>query len=264
LSLPNRQAQAAVTLPAAPVSATILVPTQDCGEPTLVLGSTTFQIQNLTRAVDGSLTVPQDTSGIAYGVDGMNTNYVFVLPPMPENLTAMSTLTVGSIAKVTWSNCDSNTYSLSAPQQSSLSASASPDQSQDGITVFFETDASGAGFVFTGGLSEQEITTIDTLNPDEVQAEIGLLETTTSADGKTINVSISINNYGATPITLNESNVSLTQPDGSSLTLAKSKPRLPEKISPGETKNFEFTFPRPSSPTATLKVLTVEYDIDGY
>jgi hypothetical protein len=68
---------------------TVFVPTADCGSPTLLIGTTTFQIQNLTPTADGSLNVPQNSPGIAYWVEGTNTNYVFVLPPMPENLAAM-------------------------------------------------------------------------------------------------------------------------------------------------------------------------------
>jgi hypothetical protein len=243
---------------------TSTVPTPDCGSATLVLGTGTFQIQNITPAADGSLTVPPDTSGIAYWVQGTNTNYVFVVSPMPENLAAMSTLTVGSTAKVTWPDCRFTTYSLSAPQQGSLNDSALSDQSLEGITIFFETDAFGAGFVFNGELTEEQISTINTPNANEVQAEIGLLETSTSADGTSIQIGLSIQNYGASPIVLSASDVSLTQQDGMPLDLESSTPRLPEEIKPGETKTIEFIFSRPSSLPATLKILTVEYDIEGY
>jgi hypothetical protein len=245
---------------------TSTIPTPDCGSATLVLGTETFQIQNITPAADGSLTVPPDTSGIAYWVEGTDPNYVFVLSPTPENLSLMSTITVGSPATATWSNCNSTTYSLSAPQQSSLNGSTLPDQSVDGITIFFQTDAIGAGFVFKGGLAEQAVDVIDTPMPDEsgILAEISLLETTASPDGTTISINISIRNYGETAFTISLDNISLTQPDGTPLALAGSKPRLPEKISPGETETFEFSFSHPSSPTATLKIFTVEYDIDGY
>ena len=37
-----------------------------------------------------------------------------------------------------------------------------------------------------------------------------------------------------------------------------------KEIAPGVTETIYFTFPRPSSPTATLKIFTVEYDIEGY
>ena len=246
------------------IAPTIVVSTPDCSPPTLVLGTETFQIQIITPATDGSLTVPLDTSGIAYWVEGTSTNYAFVLSPTEENKALLSTLTAGSTATATWSNCDSTTYNLSAPQESSLSAAVAPDPSSQGIVVFFETDPSGTGFAFAGELTWQEITTFNTPSADEVQAEIGLLETTASADGRTVIVVVSIQNYGASAITLTAGDVALTQPDGAGLALESSQPRLPEKINVGNTKTIELTFPRPASPTAILRIFTIEYDLDGY
>lgn len=248
------------------VNPTIVIPTPDCGKPTLVLGTTTFKIQNISRAPDGSLAVPAGTSGIAYWVEGTVTNYVFVLSPMPENLAAMSTITVGSPATVTWSDCSSTSFVLLAPIEGSINRDALPEQTEAGITVFFQTDPSGASFVFRGGLAEEAVDVIDTPMADEsgILAEISLLEITTSPDGTTIKVNISIRNYGQSAFTLSSDNVSLTPPDAAMLALAGSSPRLPDKIKPGEIKTFELTFPRPSSATATLKIFTVEYDIEGY
>ena len=249
-----------------PIIPTMFIPTPDCGSPTLVLGTSTFQIQNITPAPDGSLAVPPDTSGVAYWVEGTNTNYVFVLSPTPDNLALMSTITVGSTAKATWQNCNSTTYSLLAPQQGSLTASTLPDQSVDGITIFFQTDGSGAGLIFNGELSEQQISTIPTSASGigDIHAEISLLETTASADGTSIRFGVSILNYGTAAFTLSADDISLIQPDGSSLAMTSSEPPLPKEISPGATETIYFTFPRPSSPTATLKIFTIEYDIEGY
>jgi hypothetical protein len=256
----------AVTNTETPVIPTLFVPTPDCGSPTLLLGSNTFHIETITSAADGSIPVPADKAGIAYWVEDTNTNYVFVLSPMPENLAAMSTLTVGSIAKVTWSNCNSTTYTLSAPQQGSFSASDLPDQSTEGITVFFQTDPSGASFVFNGELTEEQISTFNTpaSSASEIQAEISLLETTASADGTSIRIGVSIQNYGAAPITLSVKDVSFIQQDSTALAMASSEPPLPKEIAPGVTETIYFTFPRPSSQTATLKIFAVEYDIEGY
>ena len=131
------------------IAPTLVVSTPDCSPPTLVLGTETFQIQIITPAADGSLTVPLATSGIAYWVEGTSTNYAFVLSPTEENIALLSTLTPGSTATATWSDCDSTTYNLSAPQESSLTAAAAPDPSSEGIVVFVETDPSGAGFALT-------------------------------------------------------------------------------------------------------------------
>lgn len=245
---------------------TLFVPTPDCGSPTLVLGTATFQIQNLTPAADGALIMPTDTSGMVYWVDGTNTNYVFVFGPTSDNISLASALTAGTTAKVTLKNCNSTTYSLSAPQQATLNGSRLPDQSTEGITVFFQTDSSGAGTMFSGELTEQQISTFNTpvAGGSEVQAEIGILETTTSPDGKTIKIGVSIYDWGGVAITLSANNVSLTQPDGATLTMISSEPALPKEIKSTETEKIFFTFPRPASPTATLKIFTVEYDIEGY
>jgi hypothetical protein len=244
---------------------TLFVPTPDCGLPTLLLGTSSFQIQNLTPAQDGSWIVPAHTSSIAYWVQGTDTNPVFVISPTPQNLTVMSTTSVGTTAKVTWKNCNSSTYNLSAPQAGSLDIPALlSDQSMEGVTVFFETDPSGAGFVYTGELTEQQISTINTPAPSDVQAEISLLETTISQDGASIQISISINNYGTSPITLSTNDVSVVQADSTPLTMISSKPALPKQIEAGKTETINLTFPKPNSPTATLKVFTVEYDIEGY
>ncbi len=249
-----------------PAIPTLFVPTPDCGSPTLVLGTTTFQIQPIPPGPDGSLTVPSDTSGIAYWVEGTNTNYVFVLSPTPENLAIMSTITVGSTAKATWKNCNSTTYNLSAPQPGSFNSSALPDQSVDGITIFFQTDSSGTDFVFSGELIEEQISTFNTpaVGASDIQAEISLLETTPSADGTTIRVGVSIQNYGTAAFTLSTSDVSLTQPDGGLLNMVSSEPPLPKEIPSVATETIYFTFPRPASPTATLKILEIEYELEGY
>ena len=178
----------------------------------------------------------------------------------------MSTITAVSTAKATWKNCNSTTYTLSAPQPSSFSGSALPDQSVDGIAVFFQTNATGAGFVYSGELTEEQISTFNTpaSGASDVQAEIGLLETTTSADSTTISIGVSVYNWGRSAFTLSTSDVSVTQQDGALLNMVSSEPPLPKEIALGATETIYFTFPRPTSPTATLKIFTVEYDIEGY
>jgi hypothetical protein len=244
----------------------LFVPTPDCGAPTIVLGSTSFQVEMLTPGAGGSIAVPSGTSGIAYWVEGTDTNSVFVLAPTPENLAAMSTISEGSPVTVTWSNCNSATYALFAPQEGMFDASALPDQSVEGITVFFQRDASAASFVFSGDLIEEQISTLSTPIPEagEIQAEVSLLGTTSSADGTTIKTGISILNYGRSALTLSVNDISLTEQDGTVIAMLSSEPALPKAISPGAIETIYFTFPRPGSPAATLKILSVEYDIEGY
>jgi hypothetical protein len=133
-------------------ASTEMIPTEDCGSPTLLLGTTLFQIQNLTRDVDGSLAVPADTSGIAYRVAGTDPSPVFVLSPTPLNITVMSTISIGSSAIASEGNCIAITYNLSAPQAATLNGAMFVSKSAGSITIFFPTISSGAGFVFKGTL----------------------------------------------------------------------------------------------------------------
>jgi len=249
-----------------PVIPTIFISTPDCGSPTLVLGTATLQIQNITTAPDGSLAVPPETSGIAYWVEGTNSNYVFVLSPTLENLALQTALKSGDLAAIYWADCTTVSFSVSAIEVSQLSDPALLDQSIPGMLVFVQTDPSTAGFVVKGKLPEETISVLDTPRPDEsgILAEVSLLEISTSPDGTTIKVGISILNYGQTVFTLSFSNVSLTPHDSAPLVMVGSEPPLPKEVQPGKTETIYFTFPRPTSPTATLKIFTIEYDIEGY
>lgn len=249
-----------------PFIPTLFVPTPDCGAPTLLLGTNTFQIETIQVGADGTLSVPSDRSGIAYWIDGTDRNYTFVLSPTPQNLAILPALTAGSTAKVTWSNCNSTTYTLAAQQPATFNPSALPDQTVDGITVFFQNDASGAGFVLTGELTEEQISTFDTPVPGaaDIQAEISLLETTTAPDGGSIRVGVSIQNYGAAAITLSGIDVTLTQEDGTAVGMLSSEPPLPKSIAPATIETIYFFFYRPASSTATLKIFDVEYELEGY
>lgn len=258
--------QSSPDIPTMPVAPIIFLPTPDCGAPTLVLGSATFQIQNLTRAPDGTLNVPTGTSEVAYWVEGTDRNYVFVLGPTPDNLSLLSTLTAGSEATATWSNCNSTSYSLSAPEPNSPALSTLPDQSVEGVTIFVQADPSGNGILIRGELAGQQMSVINTPDPEtsEVQAEISLLETSVSSDEASVVISISILNYGGSTITFSETDITLMTQDGTMVIMQASDPRLPENIKPGKTKIFQVTFARPASPTAVLRIFSVEYDIEGY
>jgi hypothetical protein len=148
LSPPAMQAQPA---PASSIPLSIPL-TGNCTTPTLVLGTTTFQIQDLARRADGSLAVPGDTSGIAYRVDETGTNKVFILSPTPQNISVMATISIGSPVTVKGTSCAPDTYSLLTPQAGALDDSAFASSSSDSITIFFPTVSSGAGFVYKGRL----------------------------------------------------------------------------------------------------------------
>lgn len=154
LSVPAAQMQATPTLSPALIAPTVLVATVTCESQTFVLGATTFQVQNLTFAPDGSLPTPPTTSGVAYWLDTTEGNHIVLLASTPENISLETTLTPDSSAKVTWTDCSSMTFSLSSPEPNSANISALPNQLISGLTIFFQTDAYGNGLIVRGELAE--------------------------------------------------------------------------------------------------------------
>lgn len=138
------------------------------------------------------------------------------------------------------------------------------DQSASGVTLFVQRSVSSEGFVIKGELAEETITVFNTPNPSEMQAEISFLGTNLSDDGTSIKVGVSVQNFGQIPITITTSDVSATNRDGTPLVIFSSTPLLPKEIAPGKTETFYFTFPRPSSQTATIKIFEIEYKLEGY
>lgn len=297
---------AQIPTPLPPGSATpeMVIPVTACEPASLALGAATFPVQPLDPAPDGSLSVPSATSGVAYWVRGSGANPLFVFSPSQENLSQLTTLAAGSAATATWSNCVPTTHTLSAPEWSSLSTVTASGGSTTGLTIFFQTDASGNGFAVRAEAGGEQASAVDlptqvvenTLPPaaegappalaantsapaaeilmtpgelipppsGDVLAEITLLDTSASPDGTGIRVGVSIYNYGSSAFTLSASDVALTPEGAAPLALIKSEPALPRAIGAGGTETITFTFPRPPSPTATFRIFTVEYDIEGY
>jgi hypothetical protein len=197
-------------------------------------------------------------------VEGTQSNLVFGLSPVPDNLSLVSALKPEAAATVTWANCNTATYSLSAAVQGLPEDASLLDQSSSQITIFIPADAVSSGTVIQGELLEETITTFNTPDISALQAEISLMETTTSPDGSTLTVGISIYNYGQTAATLSASDVSLTPEAASPLAPVRVEPPLPIEIGPGTTKTIYVTFPRPSTTIATFKILTVEFILEGY
>jgi len=229
-----------------------------CGKSVLQIGDTTYQIKETRTKADGSLKISSNTPDIAYWVNQTNTNLVFALSPTAENLSLQNTNPDKAI--VTWANCNSSTYTLSAPQAGVSDMNTLLDQSFSGITIFVQNEA--GDFMIRGEFIGEEIQAFDTPDPSAIQAEISLLETIPSADKTTIKVNVSITNYGQN-ITLTSNDVSLLIHDSISMPLG-SEPALPKEIASGATETFSFTFTYPNTPGATLKVFSAEYELEGY
>ncbi len=243
---------------------TLFIPTVECAAPSLLLGTVTYQVQNTQLNADGSVSVPPDSNGTIYWIEGTDLEYLFMLSPTIENLNLLTSLPEGSSATVTWADCSSMTFTLSAPQPGDFGITYLPEQSSASILIFLQLDPTGEGFMVAGSLAEEVISVLNTPAPDEsgVLAEIGLLDVI--SDGSSLTLTVSVYNFGSEPFTLSTENVALTPAGGLPLEMARSSPPLPETVQAAETKTFTFSFPRPATPTSTLKVFTVEYDVEGY
>ncbi len=257
---------AALAVLSACQAASTPVPTPQCVEPTLTLGSAKFVIKTIARAADGSISVPPDTPNVAYQVEGTQPNYVLVLSPSPNNLALRNAVKDGDKATVVLANCNSTVFSVSAPQPAPSSISTLLNQPTSGLVMLVQTSPSAAGFVVTGELSEEILKAIDTPQPgpSNRQAEVSLLETTASADKATIRVGVSILNTGTAPFSLSANDVALTPENAAPVAPTSTEPSLPHDFKPGTTENIYFTFPRPSTNTAVLKVLDIEFDVEGF
>ena len=235
-----------------------------CNPPTLVLGTTEYTIKTVQPGSDGSLQIPEGQPGTAYWLEGTNTNQIFGLSQTEEYQSLRDALKSGTTATVTWANCNSISYVLGDTLPETQDLASLMDQSIFGITVLVQPGASAAGFAVRGEMQEATIKTFDTPEPSSIQAEVSLLGITASEDGRTIKIAVSVLNTGQVPATLSANDVSLAAENGVSSPPETSEPALPEEIRPGETQEFSFTFARPASRTATLKLLGIEYGIEGY
>jgi hypothetical protein len=64
--------------------------------------------------------------------------------------------------------------------------------------------------------------------------------------------------------TLFSDDVSLTPEGGTRLAAVLVDPPLPLEMSPSTTQTISLTFLDPATPTATLRILSVEYELEGY
>ena len=240
-----------------------LSPQAGCS-PSLVLGAQTFAVEKINPGSSATLPAPASAAGRAYWVEGTLNNAVFLLSPVPDNLGLVNALKTGDTALFTQANCNQTSYSLSTFTPSEPLKADLLDQSVSQITIYMPPGAGSTGLVVVGQLREENIISFSTPDASSVQVEVSLLETTTSPDKATITVSVSINNYGQTAATLSPGDVSLAPEGATPLKPFLAEPALPFTIKPGATETIQLTFPRPATPTATLKIFTVEYTLEGY
>jgi hypothetical protein len=270
LALATSTAQSLVFPPTSqPVQPSPLVfstSTPSCSSASLRIGTNTWQLEAIQREADGSISVPSNTPGIAYWVSNLRQNNVFALSPNQENLDILNATQGGDEVTITWESCNTTTYNLSSIEAGSPDPAILLDQKTIGLVVYVPDSPLDPGLTLQGALEGETITNPPTAAPSsgEVDAEISLLDTTTSSDKLTLQVLVSIKNYGASPITLSASDIILTPEGSASLAIASSDPALPQAIQPGVTQTFTLVFPRPQTETATVTIYTVEYDLEGF
>jgi hypothetical protein len=235
-------------------------PTPVCGQPTLTLGSTQYPIESLARADDGSVVVPPDKPNVAHWVDG--TVYVFGLSPTPTNLALETTLKSGDAVTIAWGDCSSEAYVVKAIEPGQPNDTTLFDQPVSEITVFVQASPSAAGLVIRAGQPEASAAETPSLTEaNAIQAEVSFLDTTTSPDGVTVKLSISIKNTGSTAFTLTDSDIALTAENAAPLAPLNVEPALPREIQPGASETLSITFPKPAASTAVFKILDFSVDL---
>ncbi len=240
-------------------------PTPPCIETTLTLGTAKFAVRPLAREADGSINVPADTPGLAYQIEGVP-DYVLALSPAAVSASLKDEISAGADAMLVQANCNSTTFRVSAPQPAPPDMAAFLAQPPAGLTIIVPGSPTTAGYVVTGELAEGLIKAFDTPQPGSGRrlAEVSLLTSAASADGTTVQVSVSIVNAGATPFELAADDVALTPDNSPPLAAVKTEPVLPHAFQPGRAETITFTFPRPSAHEATLRVMDAEFILSNF
>ncbi len=229
------------------------VPPPPCGAAALQVRGLTFRMQNLAANAQ----VPAGKPGVAYWIQGTTAHYVFALSPTGDSRLLADQFVLGDRIKIAWGDCTSEEFIITSIQPSVPAQAALLDQSAPGMTIFVPSSNGSSGWSLIGKRPETiAAPPRETETPNPVQAEISFLDQTTSADGKTLHLKISVKNTGTNPIHLSQSDISLASAAPSSV-----DPALPVDIQPGATQALTLTFAKPSGSTAVLNVLYFSVDI---
>jgi hypothetical protein len=245
-------------------TATEFTPTPACTDPWLVVGSARYPVQFISPAADGSLSLPPNPSdGTAYAALLVPGQYVFLFAPTQAGLALVQSAKPGDIITTGGTNCAEESFTLAAPEAvPAYSAALWNGQSAGALILLLGTDG-GQSILIRGGEVPEQVVATDIPNPQSVEAEISLEDASTTLAGK-LRVKLSINNYGASAITLTAADVSVIPTGGSPLAVEDGNPNLPLTIAPGAVQSLALTFPKPETPTALLRIFTIEYDLSGY
>ena len=233
------------------------VPPPPCGVSSIQIGDARLPIQNLTPNTNSDLGVPSGKPGVAFWIQGTTGHYVFGLSPTGDNLSLAPQLKNGDPIKIAWGDCSSDDYVVASIGNAVPAAAALMTQSQSGITIFIPPSGGSDGWAIEGQRPEAMVTPVpETPNPNAVSAEVSFLGQSTSADGKTLTLKLSVKNTGTNVIHLSQGDISLGAVAPTSV-----DPALPMDIQPGATATFSFTFAKPGGNTAVFKLLDFSVDL---
>lgn len=241
----------------------ILMQKKTCAPSRLIIGTNEFIIKEINPNKDGSVSLPIISFQNAYWVSNTKTNYLFGFSPSNSFIKDIKLLKIGDPITIQWQDCNSEKYFVSATLQPFSDWAALSDQNTSKITLFIPGSGNASGESISGELQEAIVNPGNQVqpNPSEVQAELSLTNTRFDSENSTLVISLSILNVGNSPITVTEKDIQLVNVDGMLISLKKSEPVLPLQISAKQTNDLILYYPWQSGNKATLRLLSLEFDI---
>jgi len=118
----------------------------------LILGGQSFEIRTIVPKSDGSFKMPRSTPERLYWLQGTDINLVFVIPPTADNARIISSINTGHSAELSWPDCTTTTYTLSAVSHEQPFDLAQLKQGGAQITIFFPGPSTASGYFLVGDL----------------------------------------------------------------------------------------------------------------
>ena len=233
-------------------------PTPQCVEPKLTLGSLTFHIDTVVREADSFPEIPKRKGEAAFWVEGTTVNYIFGLSPTKDNLALDTVLKSGDPAVIHWADCSSDEYVVSSIDTAQPNDPAIFDQSSGGITVYVQDGKSA--LVIRG--KRPVVESAETTEPANttLQVDLSILEATESEDHKFVTFRLLITNQSGQTITLTENDMSLSAENAPEVFASLVEPTLPQDLRPGDILPVSVTFPKPSAPSAVLRIFDITFE----
>src|SRR5258708_7939104 len=215
-----------------PPTQTVPPPTPPCVQPRLQLGHSTFPVEVEPRQADGALPALAGKSDVAFWLDGTSAPYVFALDPTTATLALTTSLAAGDPVNILWGDCSRDDFQLSSFEPGLPADLTRLDPS--GAAILVLAGQGSKGFLILAGRPQAPTATPGgTDEPTPLPVDISFVHTTRSADGKTLNVGISVTNRGSTPLSLAPGDIALMDENGQDVAPTAGQPALPLVIIAG-------------------------------